>query len=186
MFTDTVYILISGTNTQTISEVGSGKTDDSEVASDPKTFGSLEIERELRVGVKDKDKSDDGYELNVFKSEAVGDEAHDEGSDESEVISSEKFEKSIDVDDETVEKGEFIQLLFLIVINILVILIHIAVDFYEFDGESPSQDLLMFQLLCKKILWQLKHPLMFLLRLRTMLLLLNLCCQNMVVLIAIV
>lgn len=107
MFTDIVYILISGTNTQTMSEVGSDKTDDSQVSSDPKTFGSLEIERELKVGVKEKDKSDDGYALNVFKSEAVGDEAHDEGSDESDVILSEKFEKSIDVDDETVEKGEF-------------------------------------------------------------------------------
>lgn len=104
IFADIVYILISGTSTQTKSEEGSEKTDDSEVLSNPKTIGSLEIERELNFGVKE-DKSDDGYELNVLKSEqALGSEI----SDSFGVVKvPEAVDEAIYVGDETVEKGEF-------------------------------------------------------------------------------
>ncbi|XP_059459589.1 uncharacterized protein LOC132189087 isoform X2 [Corylus avellana] len=93
---------IQGTSTQTMSEEeGSEKTDDSEVLSNPKTIGSLEIERELKFGVKE-DKSDDGYEINVLKSEqALGSEI----SDNFGVFKvPEAVDEAIDVGDETVEK----------------------------------------------------------------------------------
>ncbi|XP_041012947.1 uncharacterized protein LOC121256275 [Juglans microcarpa x Juglans regia] len=115
---------ISGVNKQTRSEVDSKKNDDSEASSDPKSIGSPETRRELEVDVKDKDKSDDEYEVDVLKSkQELGtgisdlgvveasnaiDEALNEGSDESESydISSEKLEAVIDVNVEAVnEKG---------------------------------------------------------------------------------
>ncbi|KAG6715029.1 hypothetical protein I3843_05G212600 [Carya illinoinensis] len=114
---------ISGVNKQTRSEVDSEKNDDSEVSSDPKSIGSPETGRESEVDVKDKDKSDDEYEVDVLKSkQELGtrisddlgvveasnaiDEALNEGSDESFNISSEKLEAVIDVNFEAVnEKG---------------------------------------------------------------------------------
>ncbi|KAF5450869.1 hypothetical protein F2P56_031187 [Juglans regia] len=111
---------------QTRSEVDSEKNDDSEVSSDPKSIGSPETRRESKVDVKDKDKSDDEYEVDILKSkQELGtgisddlgvleasnaiDEALNEGSDESEsynIISSEKLEAVIDVNVEAVnEKG---------------------------------------------------------------------------------
>ncbi|KAG6655746.1 hypothetical protein I3843_05G212600 [Carya illinoinensis] len=110
-------------NKQTRSEVDSEKNDDSEVSSDPKSIGSPETGRESEVDVKDKDKSDDEYEVDVLKSkQELGtrisddlgvveasnaiDEALNEGSDESFNISSEKLEAVIDVNFEAVnEKG---------------------------------------------------------------------------------
>ncbi|KAG2709323.1 hypothetical protein I3760_05G233400 [Carya illinoinensis] len=114
---------ISGVNKQTRSEVDSEKNDDSEVSSDPKSIGSPETGRESEVGVKDKDKSDDEYEVDALKSkQELGtrisddlgvveasnaiDEALNEWSDESYNISSEKLEAVIDVNFEAVnEKG---------------------------------------------------------------------------------
>ncbi|KAG2709322.1 hypothetical protein I3760_05G233400 [Carya illinoinensis] len=110
-------------NKQTRSEVDSEKNDDSEVSSDPKSIGSPETGRESEVGVKDKDKSDDEYEVDALKSkQELGtrisddlgvveasnaiDEALNEWSDESYNISSEKLEAVIDVNFEAVnEKG---------------------------------------------------------------------------------
>lgn len=107
-----------------ISEVESEITDELEVLSDPKSDGSPEIETESEVDCKDKNKSVDESELDVLNSkqelatvisdnlgavkasEAI-DEAHDERSGESEVISNEKLEKAIDVDGESVDdKGK--------------------------------------------------------------------------------
>lgn len=143
IFTDIVYILISGTSTQTMSEEeGSEKTDDSEVLSNPKTIGSLEIERELKFGVKE-DKSDDGYEINVLKSEqALGSEI----SDNFGVF---KVPEAVDVGDETVEKGEFYSVgvfncdQYLCNFNSYSGSCHqhfcASVEFYEFDVDPPRR-----------------------------------------------
>lgn len=72
-----------------IHEVGSEKTDDD--------VNVLKSEEALGSEISDN--------LGVVKVSEAVDEAHDEGSDESDVILSEKMEKAIDVDDETVEKG---------------------------------------------------------------------------------
>ncbi|KAB1205516.1 hypothetical protein CJ030_MR7G026009 [Morella rubra] len=103
-----------------VCEVESEITDELEVLSDPKSDGSPEIETESEVDCKDKNKSVDESELDVLNSkqelatvisdnlgavkasEAI-DEAHDERSGELEVISNEKLEKAIDVDDESVD-----------------------------------------------------------------------------------
>jgi hypothetical protein len=146
IFTDIVYILISGTSTQTMSEEGSEKTDDSEVLSNPKTIGSLEIERELNFGVKE-NKSDDGYELNVLKSEqALGSEI----SDSFGVVKvPEAVDEAIYVGDETVEKGEFYSVSvfncdqYLCNFNSYSSSCHqhfcASVEFYEFDVDPPRR-----------------------------------------------
>nr|XP_023874283.1 centrosome-associated zinc finger protein CP190 isoform X3 [Quercus suber] len=100
-------------NTQTVSEVGPEETNDSQVLSDPKPVESVEMERELKVDIKDMNKSDDESKEDNLKSEVADnsgvkvsetiDEAGDEGSDESDIISSEKLEMAIDVDHETVD-----------------------------------------------------------------------------------
>lgn len=54
--------------------------------------------------------------LGVVKVSEAVDEAHDEESDESDVILSEKMEKAIDVDDETVEKGEFYSVIYIYIL----------------------------------------------------------------------
>lgn len=119
MFSDIVHNFISEANTQTVSEVGPEETNDSEVLSDPKPVESMEMERELKVDNKDMNKSDDEPKEDNLKSGIADnsgvvkvsetiEEAGDEGSDESDIISSEKLEMAIDVDHETVdEKGKF-------------------------------------------------------------------------------
>ncbi|KAG6715033.1 hypothetical protein I3843_05G212600 [Carya illinoinensis] len=154
---------ISGVNKQTRSEVDSEKNDDSEVSSDPKSIGSPETGRESEVDVKDKDKSDDEYEVDVLKSkQELGtrisddlgvveasnaiDEALNEGSDESFNISSEKLEAVIDVNFEAVnEKGKsYILLIIFVAIKISFFVFHrmvivvnssVMLFFYEFDGD---------------------------------------------------
>ena len=118
MFPDIVHNFISEANAQTVTEVGSEETNDSEVLSDPKPVESMEMERELKVDNKDMNKSDDESKEDNLKSEIADnsggvkvsetiDEAGDEGS-ESDIISSEKLEMAIDAGHETVdEKGKF-------------------------------------------------------------------------------
>ncbi|KAK7817537.1 hypothetical protein CFP56_042759 [Quercus suber] len=114
MFSDIAHNFISdANNTQTVSEVGPEETNDSQVLSDPKPVESVEMERELKVDIKDMNKSDDESKEDNLKSEVADnsgvkvsetiDEAGDEGSDESDIISSEKLEMAIDVDHETVD-----------------------------------------------------------------------------------
>ena len=117
MFPDIVPNFISETNTQTVSEMGSEETNDSEVLSDPKPIGSMDIEREFKVDENEEDnlksKEELGSEMadtsSVVKVSEAMEEAHDdEGSDESDIISSEKLEMAIDVDAALVdEKGKF-------------------------------------------------------------------------------
>ncbi|XP_030935192.1 uncharacterized protein LOC115960431 isoform X1 [Quercus lobata] len=106
---------MSEANTQTVSEVGPEETNDSEVLSDPKPVEPMEMERELKVDNKDMNKSDDESREDNLKSEIADnsgvvkvsetiDEAGDEGSDESDIISSEKLEMAIDLDHETVDE----------------------------------------------------------------------------------
>ena len=115
MFPDIVHNFISEANAQTVTEVGSEETNDSEVLSDPKPVESMEMERELKVDNKDMNKSDDESKEDNLKSEIADnsggvkvsettDEAGDEGQDELDIISSEKLEMAIDVDHETVDE----------------------------------------------------------------------------------
>ena len=80
---------MSEANTQTVSEVGPGETNDSEVLSDPKPVESMEMERELKVDNKDMNKSDDESKEDNLKSEMADNsgvvkvsETIDEASDE--------------------------------------------------------------------------------------------------------
>ncbi|KAF3964027.1 hypothetical protein CMV_011648 [Castanea mollissima] len=106
---------MSEANTQAVSEVGPEETNDSEVLSDPKPVESMEMERELKVDNKDMNKSEGESKEDNLKSEIADnlgvvkvsetiDEAGDEGSDESDIISSEKLEMAIDGDHETVDE----------------------------------------------------------------------------------
>jgi len=108
MFSDIVHNFISEANTQTVSEVGPEETNDSEVLSDPKPVEPMEMERELKVDNKDMNRSDDESREDNLKSEIADNsgvvkvsetivEAGDEGSDESDIISSETVD----------EKGKF-------------------------------------------------------------------------------
>ena len=89
MFPDIVHNFISEANAQTVTEVGSEETNDSEVLSDPKPVESMEMERELKVDNKDMNKCDDESKEDNLKSEMADNsgvvkvsETIDEASDE--------------------------------------------------------------------------------------------------------
>lgn len=68
MVYDIVYILVQGVNKQTSSGVDLVKVDYSKIYLDPKLAGSPQTQRELKVGAKEKDNSDDEYEVVALQS----------------------------------------------------------------------------------------------------------------------